>query len=181
MGRLTVIALGACGLALSGLAAAAQTDAGATVSVNEIWRALAPYNPNDPSNAADPNNPIDGNNPRGFRYHWVYSSTDSRTGLPTDLPDGDDRRREIDDDVGACVKTVKTMYESDGLPVRVPKSAFDNLEDQSAEMVLACVNHLHVTHLRWMHGVGVLMCEAHSGQCWGPSDVWTRKPAMIRR
>jgi hypothetical protein len=181
----------AAGLAflLGATQATAQTAPAAgepTVSKNEIWRAMATDDPTDPSN---PRVTIGGAGvvhvspvlPMTQRYHWSYSRTDPSTGHPLEQPYGDPRRGQIDGYREQCVKLVSKMYDDDGLPARIPKSQFDNLEDQATEMVLACVNNLHLEREPWMKGIGAIVCEAHTGHCWDPGDIWPRMPKRLRR
>ena len=190
MTRSSVIVLGALVAVLCADHALAQLTSAApgepTISKHEIWRSLYPNNPNDPNNpnaTNDPHNPSNANdpanpdNPADIRYRWSYSRTDPLTGGPLELADGDSRRVEIDEYRVDCIKLVSRMFDENGLPDHIPRSQFNNLEDQATEMVLGCVNKLHLQRERWMKGVGAIVCEAHTGQCWGPGDVWVKPPA----
>ena len=160
-----------------------------TISKYEIWKALYPANPTDPNNpyndggagAPGADVPVSADNALGHRYHWSYSRADPKTGLPLEIQDGDARRGEIDDDRVQCIKLISKMFDENGLPAHIPVSKFDNLEDQAAEMVLGCVDNLKLRHERGMKGVGALVCEAHTGHCWGPGDVWAPRTQTIRR
>jgi len=179
------LALGAA-LALAG-AAAAQTapPTDPLVSKTEIRRALTPSNPNNPNDANDPGNAGEKNgNQQGesldHRYRWSYSRTDPMTGLPLELAHEDMRRGEIDDFRKDCLELVSNMDIANGGPSKVPHSQVANLEDQWAVMILACVNHLHIQRARGMRGIGAIMCQDPTGECWGPSTVWAPRPATLR-
>jgi len=170
----------------SGAAAVQGADAAreATIGENQLWRALlpdAPTDPNNPSNTGDSDAGVSPENPLARRYHWSYSRTDPRTGLPLQIPEGDARLLEIDAYRIQCIRLVSQYYDQDGLSVHIPVSQFDNLEDQAVEMVLGCVNNLHLKRERWLQGVGAIVCEAHTNHCWGPNDIWTKgRPAFTR-
>ena len=156
------------------------------VSKTEIRHALMPSNPDSPNDANDPGNAGEKNpNRQGesldHRYRWSYSRTDPKTGLPLELPHEDMRRGEIDDFRKDCLDLVSTMDISNGGPPKIPRSQIENLEDQWAVMVLACVNHLHIQRTRGMRGIGAIMCQSATGQCWGPSTVWAPRPTILSR
>jgi hypothetical protein len=169
-----------------GLAGAFAQGAGAGQgwrNRDEIWLALYPddpTNPNNPGYTADPHMPVKAEIDANRRYHWTYNRTDPRTGMPQQIPEGDERIREINDYRVQCINLTRDMYEHDGVPAHIPAAQFDNLEDQAAEIVLACVNTLHLRKLSKMRGVGVIVCEQHTNHCWGPNNVWYHRIRTIR-
>jgi len=177
------------GAALAAAGAGAQPPAPADdplVSKTEIRHALLPSNPDSPNDANDPGNAGEKNpNRQGesldHRYRWSYSRTDPRTGLPLELVHEDMRRSEIDGFRRDCLDLVSDMDIANGGPSKVPRSQVENLEDQWAVMILACVNHLHIQRTRGMRGIGAIMCQSATGQCWGPSTVWAPRTVTVGR
>jgi len=174
---LGVIAGLALGLPAAGFSAS-QPAPEPTINKSEIWAALypdSPTDPNNPNNKGDSSGGVSPENGAGRRYHWNYSRTNPATGLPQQIPEGDQRMAEIDGYRIQCINLVSQYYDENHLPDHIPRSQFDNLEDQATEMVLACMNHLHIKKESWLKGFGAIVCEQHTNHCWGPNDVWVRR------
>ena len=178
----------AMGLALLAAGAIAQDSAqiGAeyvpdghepTIARSQLWKPIYPDRPNDPNSpvsTGDSSAGVSEENPWGRNYHWAYARTDPTSGMPLQLPEGDPRITEIDEFRVQCIKLIDGYLDENHVPARIPVSKFKNLQDQTAEGVVACVNHIYLHRDRWWRGIGAIVCDVSTNHCWGPRDVWKK-------
>jgi hypothetical protein len=148
-----------------------------TIPRNQLWRPLYPDRPGDPNSpvsTGDSSAGVSEENPWSRSYHWAYARTDPTSGMPLQIPEGDPRNTEIDDFRVQCIKLINGYMDDNHIPDRIPVSKFKNLQDQAAEGVVACVNHIYLRRDRWWRGVGAIVCEVNTDHCWGPRDVWRK-------
>ena len=163
-----------------------------TVSYEEIWKSMGPYNPHDPNISYDvtgqyyagsaafdsvnrsSKNP---NRMKGPRFLWSYSQGYPK---PIELPDRDARRDDIDGYVRTCMSehpgnhiSIRVWYDQAGYPKQIPQSQFEQKQLEMAGWVAACVN-VRVQSTNWGHAnhVGVLLCEYYTDHCWGDDTIW---------